>query len=65
MAASSCSLVMLSGGPASQSASRSMPSLALATSALPMWDQPAVHEVYRRWRRVTDDYGIPGEDAEA
>ncbi len=34
------------------------------TSALPMWDQPAVHEVYRRWRRVTDAYGIPGEDAD-
>lgn len=22
----------------------------------PMWDQPEVHEVYRRWRRVLDDY---------
>ncbi|NYG57005.1 glycoside hydrolase family 13 protein [Nocardioides perillae] len=22
----------------------------------PMWDQPEVHEVYRRWRRVMDDY---------
>ncbi|MEQ6900650.1 glycoside hydrolase family 13 protein [Nocardioides sp. YIM 152588] len=25
----------------------------------PMWDQPEVHEVYRRWRRVLDSY--PGE----
>lgn len=22
----------------------------------PMWDQPEVHDVYRRWRRVLDDY---------
>ena len=25
----------------------------------PMWDQPEVHDVYRRWRRVLDSY--PGE----
>jgi len=25
----------------------------------PMWDQPEVHEVYRRWRRILDSY--PGE----
>lgn len=25
----------------------------------PMWEQPEVHDVYRRWRRVLDDY--PGE----
>ncbi|MCR1783905.1 glycoside hydrolase family 13 protein [Nocardioides carbamazepini] len=25
----------------------------------PMWDQPEVHEVYRRWRRVLDSY--PGD----
>ncbi len=25
----------------------------------PMWDQPEVHEVYRRWRKILDDY--PGE----
>lgn len=23
----------------------------------PMWDQDSVHEVYRRWRRVLDEYG--------
>ncbi len=23
----------------------------------PMWDQPEVHEVYRRWRGVLDEYG--------
>ncbi|MCW2710605.1 MAG: glycoside hydrolase family 13 protein, partial [Marmoricola sp.] len=34
------------------------------TSDLPMWDQPGVHDVYRRWRRVTDSYGIEGEDAD-
>jgi alpha-glucosidase len=22
----------------------------------PMWDQPQVHEVYRRWRRILDEY---------
>ena len=25
----------------------------------PMWDQPEVHDVYRRWRKILDDY--PGE----
>jgi alpha-glucosidase len=25
----------------------------------PMWDQPEVHEVYRRWRKVLDEY--PGD----
>ncbi|WP_217702621.1 glycoside hydrolase family 13 protein [Nocardioides guangzhouensis] len=25
----------------------------------PMWDQPEVHEVYRRWRKILDDY--PGD----
>ncbi len=23
----------------------------------PMWEQPEVHDVYRRWRRVLDEYG--------
>lgn len=26
------------------------------TRLLPMWDQPGVHEIYRRWRRLVDDY---------
>ena len=26
---------------------------------LPMWDQPEVHDVYRRWRKILDSY--PGE----
>ena len=26
------------------------------TSLLPMWDQPAVHDIYRRWRRLVDTY---------
>ena len=34
------------------------------TSELPMWDQPGVHDIYRRWRRVTDSYAVDGEDAD-
>jgi len=34
------------------------------TSDLPMWDQPGVHDVYRRWRKVTDSYAVEGEDAD-
>ena len=34
------------------------------TSMLPMWDQPGVHEVYRRWRTVTDEYAVEGADAD-
>ncbi len=34
------------------------------TSALPMWDQPGVHDIYRRWRKVTDSYARDGEDAD-
>ena len=26
------------------------------TADLPMWDQPGVHDIYRRWRKVTDSY---------
>ncbi len=33
-----------------------------ATSELPMWDQPGVHEIYRSWRRLTETYGTEGED---
>jgi alpha-glucosidase len=29
---------------------------ALAERDRPYWDQPAVHEIYRRWRRVLDGY---------
>ncbi|MEU2655794.1 glycoside hydrolase family 13 protein [Streptomyces sp. NPDC007325] len=25
----------------------------------PMWDQPPVHDIHRRWRRITDGYGEP------
>ncbi len=32
------------------------------TAEMPMWDQPGVHEIYRSWRRVTDDYAVPGQD---
>ena len=28
----------------------------LAVAVRPYWDQPGVHEVYRRWRRVLGDY---------
>ncbi len=34
------------------------------TSELPMWDQPGVHDIYRRWRKVTESYAIEGEDAD-
>ena len=34
------------------------------TSDLPMWDQPGVHDIYRRWRKVTDSYAVEGEDAD-
>jgi alpha-glucosidase len=34
------------------------------TADLPMWDQPGVHDIYRRWRKVTDSYAIEGEDAD-
>ncbi|MCW2807299.1 MAG: glycoside hydrolase family 13 protein, partial [Marmoricola sp.] len=34
------------------------------TSDLPMWDQPGVHDIYRRWRRLTDSYAVAGEDAD-
>ncbi|MFZ0142681.1 MAG: glycoside hydrolase family 13 protein [Aeromicrobium sp.] len=26
------------------------------TALSPMWDQPDVHDIYRRWRQVTDEY---------
>ena len=29
---------------------------ALAERDRPYWDQPAVHEIYRRWRRILDEY---------
>jgi alpha-glucosidase len=34
------------------------------TALSPMWDQPGVHDVYRRWRTLTDSYAIDGEDAD-
>ena len=34
------------------------------TSELPMWDQPGVHDIYRRWRKVTDSYALDGQDAD-
>lgn len=34
------------------------------TSELPMWDQPGVHEIYRRWRKVTEEYAVAGKDAD-
>ncbi|WP_286929435.1 MULTISPECIES: glycoside hydrolase family 13 protein [Aeromicrobium] len=34
------------------------------TSAQPMWDKPAVHEVYRDWRRLVDEYRVEGQDAD-
>ncbi|WP_445258930.1 glycoside hydrolase family 13 protein [Nocardioides aurantiacus] len=34
------------------------------TADHPMWDQPGVHDIYRRWRQVTDSYAVEGEDAD-
>ena len=34
------------------------------TDDLPMLDQPGVHDIYRRWRKVTDSYAVEGEDAD-
>jgi alpha-glucosidase len=34
------------------------------THLLPMWDQDGVHEIYRRWRKVVEDYDVAGEDAD-
>jgi alpha-glucosidase len=34
------------------------------TSDMPMWDQPGVHDIYRRWRTITDSYAEPGKDAD-
>ncbi|MFT4008785.1 MAG: glycoside hydrolase family 13 protein [Nocardioidaceae bacterium] len=35
-----------------------------ATASQPMWDKPAVHDVYRDWRRLVDEYRIPDADAD-
>ena len=34
------------------------------TAQAPMWDQPGIHDVYRRWRQIADEYARPGEDAD-
>jgi alpha-glucosidase len=34
------------------------------TAQAPMWDQPGTHDIYRRWRQITDEYARPGEDAD-
>ncbi len=34
------------------------------TALAPMWDQPGIHDVYRRWRQIADEYGRPGDDAD-
>ena len=34
------------------------------TALAPMWDQPGIHDVYRRWRQIADEYARPGEDAD-
>jgi len=28
---------------------------------MPMWDQDGVHDIYRRWRRILDEYTVPGD----
>jgi alpha-glucosidase len=37
---------------------------AVRTADFPMWDQPGVHDIYRRWRKVTDSYAVEGQDAD-
>ncbi len=34
------------------------------TAQAPMWDQPGIHDVFRRWRQITDEYARPGADAD-
>ncbi|OUZ11732.1 alpha-amylase [Aeromicrobium sp. PE09-221] len=39
------------------------------TTLLPMWDQPGVHDIYRRWRSIVDEYSedlvdVWGDDAD-
>ena len=34
------------------------------TSEVPFWDQPGVHDIYRRWRTITNSYAVEGEDAD-
>lgn len=34
------------------------------TSLQPMFDQPGVHDVYRRWRAIVDSYAVEGADAD-
>jgi alpha-glucosidase len=35
-----------------------------ATALTPMWDQPGVHDIYRRWRKLADSYAAEGQDAD-
>lgn len=35
-----------------------------ATSVQPMWDKPEVHEIYRDWRSLVDEYSVEGRDAD-
>ncbi|MCW2747676.1 MAG: alpha-amylase [Nocardioidaceae bacterium] len=35
-----------------------------ATALSPMWDQPGVHDIYRRWRKLVDAYSVEGQDAD-
>jgi alpha-glucosidase len=34
------------------------------TADLPMWDQPGVHDIYRRWRKVVESYAQGDQDAD-
>lgn len=34
------------------------------TGAEPMWDQPGVHDIYRHWRQIVDEYRVEGHDAD-
>lgn len=35
-----------------------------ATGLAPMWDQPGVHDIYRGWRNIVDEYAVTDRDAD-
>jgi alpha-glucosidase len=37
---------------------------ATPTHDMPMWDQDGVHEIYRRWRKVVEEYAVAQADAD-
>ena len=52
------------GGGAARRARHSRRATPSAPPTCPMWDQPGVHDIYRRWRKITDSYAVDGQDAD-